>query len=151
MEQLLDVNSEFVALLKLEVTTDKILKLFLEKTKLHLCDNCKCSQGNVMNACKSFFWGCVNQPKKGNNSQYKISKISEGCSTTKDTNSKVNDKCSHTLSSICSQMWRQWDLLSVLHLGPSTWKAGRRLCFKWLGWGRAHDSTPHGFTQSRVQ
>jgi hypothetical protein len=51
---------------------------------------------------------------------------------------KIIGKCSCILSSYyCSQMWLQWDwnLLGVLHSGPSLWKAASRLDLKWLGWG----------------
>jgi hypothetical protein len=66
-----------------------------------------------------------------------IDKILEKSSMRKDINRKVNDKCSCTLSNICSQMWLQWNLLGVLHSVPSTWTS--------------HDSALHNFTEMLLE
>ncbi len=82
----------------------------------------------------NFASGCKNQHQ-----------ILQECSTRKNTNREANDKCSFKLSGNCSPMRLQWNLLGVLHSGPSTWKAASWLGFKWLGGeggGVAFDSTP---------
>jgi hypothetical protein len=69
--------------------------------------------------------------------------ILEECTTRKDTNRKVNDKCSRTLSSNCSQMWLQWNLFGALHSGPCTGKAASRLGLKWHRWQGGHMTQLH--------
>ncbi len=60
-------------------------------------------------ACRIISSGVViNQSKKDSNNQLQIDKILGDCSSRKDTNRKVNDECTCTLSGICSQMWLQW-------------------------------------------
>ncbi len=75
-------------------------------------DNWKCSQGNVMNACRILYSAVViNQPKEDNSNRHLVDKILEESSTRKYINGKVNDKCSRPSSGICTKIWLQWNLL----------------------------------------